>query len=304
MVDYSRFEHIGSSSDEDEQPAEPWEAQQRRIQERMAGGAVFVPTTKDLTAPRLDQTGWDLRLHPEDMGRGLRRVFRQNPRTFEPVLHEPTGTATMWGLPDEDDEGGGMATMMRRMSTQFLYMDRETPEQQFVNVLVERKRGALARGRDEAAQGRDLVVRVALAEFWRRSSFEELAPSVWRRLRVSGALNLAQLHDRVLGAAMGWARNYHGYFYTDFTEGAVWCPMGECNAVDMMQEETAAARGQEEEEGFRGRARGSERAARRKVPLRRRRLRPLFDKRRRNSMPLEVWHRDRARLQGKQLDCW
>ncbi|KAH8074064.1 hypothetical protein JL721_2624 [Aureococcus anophagefferens] len=156
------------------------------------------------------------------MGRGLRRVFRQNPHTFEPVVHEPTGTATMWGLPDEDDEGGGMATMMRRMSTQFLYMDRETPEQQFVNVLVERKRGALARGRDEAAQGRDLVVRVALAEFWRRSSFEELAPSVWRRLRVSGALNLQQLHDRVLGPAMGWARNYHGYFYTDFTEGAVW----------------------------------------------------------------------------------
>ena len=235
MVDYSRFEHIGSSSDEDEQPAEPWEAQQRRIQERMAGGEVFVPTTKDLTAPRFEnETGWRLDLHPEDMGRGLRRVFRQNPHAFEPVVHEPTGTATMWGLPDEDDEGGGMATMMRRMSTQFLYVDRETPEQQFVNVLVERKRGALARGRDEAAQGRDLVVRVALAEFWRRSSFEELAPSVWRRLRVSGALNLAQLHDRVLGPAMGWARNYHGYFYTDFTEGAVWCPLGECNAVDMM----------------------------------------------------------------------
>jgi len=60
MVDYSRFEHIGSSSDEDEQPAEPWEAQQRRIQERMAGGVV-VPTTKDLTAPRFEnETGWRL----------------------------------------------------------------------------------------------------------------------------------------------------------------------------------------------------------------------------------------------------
>ena len=73
---------------------------------------------------------------------------------------------------------------------------------------------------------------------------------------------------------------------------------GRAGRARRREEEAAAARGQEEEEG-----RGSERAARRKVPLRRRRLRPLFDKRRRNSMPLEVWHRDRARLQGKQLDC-
>ena len=171
MVDYSRFDHIGSSSDEDEgEPAGPWEAEQRRLQERMDPYPADVPFPPEL-AEELAAAGagmlWRLELHPEDTGQGLKRVFKtQNPYTFEPVLHEPTGTATMWGLPDEDDEDAGMAHMMRRMSTQFLYMGRETPEQQFVGVLVERKRAALARGRDEEKESRDLVVRVALAEFW------------------------------------------------------------------------------------------------------------------------------------------
>jgi hypothetical protein len=56
---------------------------------------------------------------------------------------------------------------------------------------------------------------------------------IWRRIVVSGGMNLAQLHDRVLAPAVGWVRNYHGYLFTDPKDGALFGPE-DCSAVDMM----------------------------------------------------------------------
>ena len=231
MVDYSKWDHIGSdedSSDEDS-PRFPEGAE---VPSELVNMASEVLNPRGGDTPSIENCY--VTLHPQDTGAGLRRCFLTDPRTFVPVLDERTQTATMWGLPEEDEGGGIPASMMRRMTTQSIYFREKSPEQQFVEVLKDRKRAALAARRDEAAQGLDLIVRVALAEFGRHRSFEELDPSVWRRVRLSGATNLQTLHDRVLGPAMGWTRNYHGFFFTDFSDGALWCPIDESSAIDMM----------------------------------------------------------------------
>jgi len=40
-------------------------------------------------------------------------------------------------------------------------------------------------------------------------------PEIWRRLRVPASITLNALHDKVLCPAMGWCRNYHGYYFAD-----------------------------------------------------------------------------------------
>lgn len=234
MVDYSRFAHIGSddSSDDDAAPSRP-----AAIPVDANGTRVLQPVTAGGDYSQSPRAGSFVKLHDKDTGAGLRDVFlEEDPRTFRPVARAPSGAVAFWGLPEQDM---GMEGMMRQMQTQFFYFTQETPEQQFVNVLVERKRAALAASRDAAAQGRDLVVRVALAEHPRwGKDFEELDPPVWRRLRVSGRTNLRVLHDRILGPVVGWTRNYHAFFFTDFADGALWCPIDESSAIDMMHVKT------------------------------------------------------------------
>jgi hypothetical protein len=46
-------------------------------------------------------------------------------------------------------------------------------------------------------------------------------------------MTLRTLHDRVIGPAMGWTRNYHGYIFTDVNDGAVFGPENS-TAIDMM----------------------------------------------------------------------
>jgi hypothetical protein len=49
----------------------------------------------------------------------------------------------------------------------------------------------------------------------------------------AGAMKLNTLHDKVITPIMGWTRNYHGYMYTDQTDGTVYGP-DDCNAIDIM----------------------------------------------------------------------
>ena len=41
----------------------------------------------------------------------------------------------------------------------------------------------------------------------------ELSPPVWRRFKVSSAVNLELLHDKALCPIMGWTRNYHTFAF-------------------------------------------------------------------------------------------
>ena len=33
---------------------------------------------------------------------------------------------------------------------------------------------------------------------------------------------------------MGWSRNYHSYYFTDFADGAMWSPLGKTSSIDML----------------------------------------------------------------------
>lgn len=51
---------------------------------------------------------------------------------------------------------------------------------------------------------------------------------------MSGGINLGMFQDKVLGPVVGWTRNYHTYYFSDFTDGSLWCPIGKSSAFDMM----------------------------------------------------------------------
>jgi hypothetical protein len=57
--------------------------------------------------------------------------------------------------------------------------------------------------------------------------------AVWRKVVVSGGITLRQLHDRVLGPAMGWVRNYHGYLIIDTKDGSQFSAQ-DTSAINMM----------------------------------------------------------------------
>ncbi|KAI5807518.1 MM3350-like domain-containing protein [Peziza echinospora] len=48
---------------------------------------------------------------------------------------------------------------------------------------------------------------------------------IWRRIKVSNAMRLDILQDRILLPTLGWVRNYHVGFYTDRTDGALIGPI-------------------------------------------------------------------------------
>ena len=40
----------------------------------------------------------------------------------------------------------------------------------------------------------------------------DVEPQLWRRFKVSGAVNLSALQDRIIQPVMGWCRQYHSHF--------------------------------------------------------------------------------------------
>ena len=113
MVDYSKWDHIGSdedSSDEDS-PRYPDGAE---VPSELVNMASEVLNPRGGDTPSIENCY--VTLHPKDSGAGLRPCFLTDPRTFVPVLDERTQTATMWGLPKED-EGGTTSESSPRGST-------------------------------------------------------------------------------------------------------------------------------------------------------------------------------------------
>jgi Plasmid pRiA4b ORF-3-like protein len=116
------------------------------------------------------------------------QVFLTNPHQHENCKIEPglDGWSTPWGIPvDEDEEP--FAAMKRKMQTQHIYEfgERDTPEVQWVNVLARRK---LEKLRKVAPAQHDLIIDVDLVD---------VAPRVWRRVRVSARMPLVVLQDKM-----------------------------------------------------------------------------------------------------------
>ncbi|KAK9802771.1 hypothetical protein WJX73_000857 [Symbiochloris irregularis] len=137
----------------------------------------------------------------------------------------------LWGVFTEHDDQ--MSVMQRQMSTQQLYgyfgrksgYD-ETPEEQFVGLLIKRKQRLLKQNlpNTEHLFRQDMILDIEL---------ENVNPRTWRRFQVSGGITLKTLHDKVLGPLMGWVRNYHSWQMFDHTDAATWGDP-ESSAIDMM----------------------------------------------------------------------
>jgi hypothetical protein len=72
---------------------------------------------------------------------------------------------------------------------------------------------------------------ICARSFTLRVSLDRVSPSVFRTVRVPGAIALSTLVDKVLLPAMGWSRGYHDYCITDPRNGAMFGAK-ECTAVD------------------------------------------------------------------------
>ena len=159
-----------------------------------------------------------------------------------------------WGVPQPAQEDQ-MQSMMKDMQTQFLYFDKEKPEAQLMRLFslpTQRKLARRSMSNEHKVLGEKLfVLKVSLCpfntsehceisrgsttttwatEFRKRS---EGKVRVWRLVSCYGNMTLANLHDRILGPAMGWARHYHAYMFTDNDSGACFGPK-QTSAIDAM----------------------------------------------------------------------
>ena len=57
----------------------------------------------------------------------------------------------------------------------------------------------------------DYIVRISLIRD--EETLIELNPPVWRRFKISSAVNLDLMVDKIISPIMGWERNYHTYYF-------------------------------------------------------------------------------------------
>ncbi|KAJ8085003.1 hypothetical protein PM082_003780 [Marasmius tenuissimus] len=118
--------------------------------------------------------------------------------------------------------------MQRKMATQYIYFGEDTPEEQFVNALVDRKREQLSKLDVQELAKKDVILKINLYGV-RDSNGEH---RIWRRFRVSAGTKLSVLQDKIMSPILGWTRNLHAYVFTDFRDGALYGPEG-ATSVDM-----------------------------------------------------------------------
>ena len=209
---------------------------------------------------------WQLKLHPSDDGSGLNPIYFTNPYDHHPEANPEFGVVEAWGTfgPSPDNaarsrwptnEEDARAEQRRMLKAQMWYHPtfgggQRSPEAQWTGVHIVEKRVAIATTRklrgflpaDMASQlgpnGRSLefklrVAIVKMPELAQIGGFIELSPSIWRRLLVHGRTSLRDLHDSVLGPALGWRRAYHCYLFTDIADGAMLGPP-DCGGNDYM----------------------------------------------------------------------
>ena len=81
----------------------------------------------------------------------------------------------------------------------------------------------------------DLIILITLVLDESSSSAQNnnvntLNPPVYRKIKVSSAINLELLHDKVIAPCFGWTRNYHTYYFQ--TSNDVYYTQKDSDAAD------------------------------------------------------------------------
>ncbi|KAF5366847.1 hypothetical protein D9758_006485 [Tetrapyrgos nigripes] len=179
-----------------------------------------------------------------DIGVGVPKIFFEDPHQHNPKPG-PKGQIHQWGLSpygtgskyvEEDSNypaGDDMITsMQRKMTTQMSYGgpgQLQTPEKQFVEVLVERKKKQLESLNLDNLPKRDVIITIRLHLLNDKTG----APRIYRRFRVSAGIRLNVFQDKIVAPIMGWTRNLHAYTFTDFRDGSLFGPE-ESRHIDMV----------------------------------------------------------------------
>ncbi|KAF9051935.1 MM3350-like domain-containing protein [Panaeolus papilionaceus] len=175
---------------------------------------------------------------PGDRGDFLPDIFFEDPRTYKPKPG-PLGQIHAWGLfpyeyPPElsgdplpidatnNAAYDGFQSLIRKMQTQNMYAFGRypMPENQFMKVIVERKRNQLKDYNFNGLDKCDVICKIFLTGM----PDSEGNPRIWRRFKVSAGISLQALQDKVVAPLMGWVRNLHCYTFTDFRDGALFGP--------------------------------------------------------------------------------
>ncbi|KAG2103793.1 MM3350-like domain-containing protein, partial [Suillus discolor] len=139
------------------------------------------------------------------------------PETFFEAKTGSHGQIQTWGIFPYNEDNLGLRWNPNDMAHQFSYDNRggtPWPENQFMDVLKDRKR--------------DQLSKLDLADLDKKDMFLQDAngdPRIWRRIGV--------FQDKVLSPILNWVRNLHCYTFTDLRDGAVFGPE-DANATDIM----------------------------------------------------------------------
>jgi len=238
MVDYSKWDKFVDSSDEDsdndyhDSDSDSDSLDDHRPKPTF-GGMRPLPIVNG-TGKFRSRTGkyryldWAV----EDTAEGVPPVFFTNPEEFVPQIDPDTGKiARTWGICLGPD--GGYWIHMRKMTTQFIYLEHgKPPEKQFVKVLKSKKAAKLA-----SPEHMQLRQQLATRDYILTVYLDFIEPKIYRKFKVSGGTNLLSFADKILGPIVGWTRNYHSYVFVDLSDGAVFGPK-QSRSIDIMHLDT------------------------------------------------------------------
>jgi hypothetical protein len=198
-------------------------------------------------------------LREGDDGHALAPVFFEHPETFKPTVGHGLDAwhrCFTWGTEDEEWESrnSGHVNAIMQMMSMFDHFNSPGPQRQFIDALVAKKKRLIdaAKLTAEPFYARDFVIDIDVFDNSVKREVpnvqvpptaEELAlaarsnPRCFRTVRVSGGITLRALHDKVLAPVFGFARNYHGYIFTDLKDGSCFGAENS-GAIDMMHLQT------------------------------------------------------------------
>jgi len=180
-----------------------------------------------------------IRVHPGDKSTSMYSsiIYTEDPNTYVPDRSEYEDERVQkWGIEppssQEESDGDGIEQFMLRMmmssnsdSLTYAEHDMETPELQFIDVLIGRRSKYNNSDEITAAMKFTYVVRIELCD---------CEKDVWRRVKVPSGISLSVFHDQVICPVMGWARGYHGYAFEDPRDGTIIGPSNRSAYIDTM----------------------------------------------------------------------
>lgn len=194
-IDYSKWNNIYDSSDEDEDEVSSDShltcdtrcTKHEHIEcEKHHRETITSQQIKKNSKCLIERSKF-VKIHPDDNCEGLSDVFLTDPEKFIPFVNCFDENAIFqWGLPTRHEDL--MTSIYRKINTQNLYCNGseefvDTPEVQFVKQLIKQREKYFAKRKLDPAINqnlkRDYIINIKLIETF---------PSVWRRFKVSGTL--------------------------------------------------------------------------------------------------------------------